>query len=215
MTVDNVLRHDVFLLPGNRIARVGFNYMNIERDMERHEGGDLKDNGGRVISLSEENNLIIDGTLFTHRNIHKLTLMSPDGVTQCHIHHITFCSKWRCRLHDVAVMRLADIDSDVYMLAAKMILMVSNTKVRMARNQRPDISILKDALIKEKYSIRIRIRFGIFHDETALTNDDLNTAMMESAKEIIEYTKTCKSEWIIPDTWRTIEEWRQMKTEAL
>ena len=36
--------------------------------------------------------------------------------------------------------------------------------------------------------------------------------MIESAKETIRYTKTSKSEWISPDTWRTIEEMLKKKT---
>ena len=36
----------------------------------------------------------------------------------------------------------------------------------------------------------LRNGFSILQDETALTVDDFNTAMMESAKETIGYTKT-------------------------
>ena len=39
--------------------------------------------------------------------------------------------------------------------------------------------------------------------------------MMESAKKIIGYIKTFKSEWISPETWRTIEENGQLKKKAL
>ena len=39
--------------------------------------------------------------------------------------------------------------------------------------------------------------------------------MMESVKRKIRYTKTCKSEWISQDTWRTIEERRKLKKTAL
>ena len=58
-------------------------------------------------------------------------------------------------------------------------------------------------------------RFSILQDETALTIDEFITAMMESDEETIGYTKTCKSEWNSPDTWRTIEERRQLKKKAL
>ena len=47
-----------------------------------------------------------------------------------------------------------------------------------------------------------------------LTIDDFNAAMMESAKETIGCTKTCKSEWISPCTWKTIEESRQLEKKA-
>ena len=112
-------------------------------------------------------------------------------------------------------MRNADVGSDHNLLVAKMTLRLRNAKIGTARNQRQDISRLKDTLIKEKLNIMHRNCFSILQDETALTIDDSNTVMMESTKEIIGYTKTCKSEWISPDAWRTIEERRRLKKKAL
>ena len=97
------------------------------------------------------------------------------------------------------------------MLVVKMTLKLRNIKIGTARKQRMDISKLKDTLIKEKLSNTL----SILQDETALTIDDFNTAMMESAKETIRYTNTCESESISLDTWRTIEERRQLKKKAL
>ena len=111
-------------------------------------------------------------------------------------------------------MRNADIGSDHNLLVAKRTLKLRNAKIGMARNQRPDISKLKDTLIKEKFSITLWNYLSILQDETATTIDDFNTSMIESAKETIGYTKTWKCEWIYPDTWRTIEERRQLKKNA-
>ena len=61
----------------------------------------------------------------------------------------------------------------------------------------------------------LRNRFRIHQAKKALTIDDFNTAMIESAKETIGCTKTCKSEWISTDTWRKIEERRQLYKKAL
>ena len=115
--------------------------------------------------------------------------------------------KWRGFLQDVRVMRNADVGSDHNLHVAMLTLKQRNAKIGMTGSKWPVISKLKDTLIKEK--------FIILQDETTLTIDDFNTAMMESAKETIGYTKTCKSEWISLDTWRTIEERRQLKKKAL
>ena len=79
-------------------------------------------------------------------------------------------------------MRNADVGSDRNLLVANMTLNLRNAKIGIARNQRPDTSRLKDTFIKEKISITHRNRFSILQEETALNIDDLNTAMMESAK---------------------------------
>ena len=90
-------------------------------------------------------------------------------------------------------MRNADVGSDLNLLVAKITLKLRNAKIGMARNQRPDISRLK-----EKSGITLRNRFSILQEKTILTINDYKTVMMESAKETIGYMKTCKSERISP-----------------
>ena len=182
--------------------------------MRKHGVGDLTSNRKRVINLCEENNLIIGGTLFTHKNIHKLTWTSLDGRTQSQIDHIIINGKWRGSLLDVRVMRNAVVGCDHNLLVARITLKLRNSKNGMARNQRPDISRLKDTLIKEKFRITPRSRICILQDNVDLTIDDLNIAMMESVLGTIGYTKTCKSDWISPDTWRSVKEIRQFKKKA-
>ena len=118
MTVDDVPQHDVLLLLGDLSARVGCN----NKNRESRGVGDLTNNRERVINLCEENNLIIGGTLFTHRNIHKLTWTSPDGRNQGLIDHIIMNSKWKGSLRDVRVMRNAHVGSDHNLLVARMTL---------------------------------------------------------------------------------------------
>ena len=82
LTADDVPRHAVMLLLGDLKAGVGCSNKNRERVMIVHGVGDLTNNGERVSNLCEEYDLIIGGTLFTHRNIHKLTWTSRDDRTQ-------------------------------------------------------------------------------------------------------------------------------------
>ena len=123
--------------------------------------------------------------------------------------------KWRGSLQDVRVVRNADVSSDHYLLVIKMTLRLRNAKIGTARNQRPDISKLRDTLMKEKLEFTLRNCFSILQDETTFTIDNFNTAIMKSAMETIGYSETCKSEWIFPVSWRTIEERRQLKKIAL
>ena len=187
-TVGNVTRQDVVLLHGDLSARVGCDNKNREIVIGKHGVDDITDNGGRVINLCVEINRIIGGTLYTHRNVRNLTRTSPDERTKSHIDHIIINSKWRGSLHDVRVMRNADVGSDHNLSMAMMTLKHRDTKIGTSRNQRRDISKMKDIHIKEKLNIALRNRISILQDETALTIDDFNTAMMESAKESIGHT---------------------------
>ena len=50
--------------------------------MGREECGVQNDNGERLVEWCAFKNMIIGGTLFPHRNIHKLTWTSPNGQDQ-------------------------------------------------------------------------------------------------------------------------------------
>ena len=142
MTVDDIKRYDVLLLIGDLNAWVGCNNKNREGVIGKHGVGDLKDNGERVINLCEDKSLIIGDSLFTHRNIHKLTRTSSGGRTQSQIDHIIISVKWRDSLQGLLVMRNADVGSDHNLLVAKMTIKLRDAKIGMARNQQPDISKL-------------------------------------------------------------------------
>ena len=213
--LDDIPRHDVMLLMGDFNAKVGSNNMNRERVMGRHGLGDLTDNGERLVGLCEENDLVVGGTLFAHKNIHKLTWTSPDGRTQNQIDHIIINGKWRRSLQDVRVMRHADVGSDHNLLVAKLTLKLRKAKIGNSRGQRLYIAKLKDQASKEDFSIALRNRFSILQDETALTIDSFNKTMTEVAEATLGYRRSTKSEWISEDTWKAIEGRRRLKKRLL
>ena len=45
-------------------------------------------NGYKLVQFAATTDMIIGGTIFTHKNIHKVTWRSPDGVTMNQIDHI-------------------------------------------------------------------------------------------------------------------------------
>lgn len=69
-----------------------------------------------VSLTSLENNLIVGGTIFPHKGIHKLTWMSHDGLTTNQIKHILINRKWCRSLRDVRVCRGADANSDHFLV---------------------------------------------------------------------------------------------------
>ena len=88
-------RRDVLMVVGDLNARVGEENTGRERAMGTEGFGCINNNGERLSDLCVENNLVIGGTLFKHRNIHKTTWRSPDNNTVSQIDHVIVNQKWR------------------------------------------------------------------------------------------------------------------------
>ena len=104
-----------------RYAKGGLDNSNCEEVMGKHGCGCIDDNGERRVDfcLIMNNNFVVGGTIFPHKNIHKPTWKSSDGRTIYEINHVIINKKWRRSLLDVKVYRGADVFSDQYMLFAK------------------------------------------------------------------------------------------------
>ena len=103
---DEVPRHDMLIILGDLNAQVGSENIGIEDTLGREGLGTRNDNGGRLVQFGRMNGMVIGGSIFPHREIHKLTWKSPRGyLTQ--IDHLLINRKWRRSLHDVRVMRSA------------------------------------------------------------------------------------------------------------
>ena len=50
--------------------------------------GAMNDDGERLCDFCSANGLVITGTIFPHKEIHKLTWRSPDGKTVNQIDHV-------------------------------------------------------------------------------------------------------------------------------
>ena len=85
-------QRDLKIIMGDLNAKVGSDNTDKELIMGRHE-------------FCMFNDLVIGGTLFSHKPIHKETWKSPDDKTENQIDHITIDRKWRRSLHDVRVKR--------------------------------------------------------------------------------------------------------------
>jgi hypothetical protein len=77
------------------------------------------DNGVRLVNFVTPKNLRVKSTIFPQRNIHKYTLMSPDGKTHNQIDHILVDRRRHSNVLDVRSFRAADCDSDHYLVVAE------------------------------------------------------------------------------------------------
>ena len=86
--IDGVARKDLILLLGDFNAKVGSNNTGFETVMGKHGLGEMSDNGELFADVCSFNKLVIGGSVFPHKKVHKATWVSPDNRTENQIDHI-------------------------------------------------------------------------------------------------------------------------------
>jgi hypothetical protein len=155
--------------------------------MGRHGLGDRNKNGEVFVDFFSHNGLVIGGTLYIHKNMHKETWTSPDSHTRNQIDHISILSKWRKLLLNVREYRWADIDSDHH-------LVIGEVKVRIARvkqngglaSKKFNYQKLLNAETKDAFLIELKNRLSVLKVEEGKSSNTL----WEETKEV--FTGTSK-----------------------
>ncbi len=120
--------HDVLLIMGDLNDKVGHDNDGLESIIGKHGIGKRNENGERLVEFCSLNNLVITGTIFPHKNIHKETWISPGGRTRNQIDHILVSRRHRTSVRDIRAMRGADIASDHQ-------LVLTRIKLKLKRKQ--------------------------------------------------------------------------------
>ena len=208
---ENVKSHDMLLVIGDLNARVGRDNSGRERVLGRNGYGIINDNGDRLCSFCEENDLVVGGSVFEHRDIHKTTWNSPDGVTKSQIDHIVINGRWKSSLMDVKAHRGADIASDHNLLIGKVRLKLRKNRKRHERSRQYDSAGLKDQQVKQTFQQELRNRFQILGDEQEMTIDVFNQAFKDTSEKVLGFKRKKKEEWISNDTWKKIDDRKDIK----
>ena len=90
---------------GDMNAKVGQDNTGRELIMGKEGIGDINENGELFADFCCHNDLVIGGTTFPHKDIHKTTWTLPDMRTRNQIDHITVARRWRKSMQDVRAYR--------------------------------------------------------------------------------------------------------------
>ena len=93
---------------GDLNTKLGNNNTNRKEVMGMFGAGVVNDNGERLCDFCSANGLVITGTIFPHKQVHKVTRRSPDGKTVIQIDHVMVNGRMRTSILDTRVMRGAD-----------------------------------------------------------------------------------------------------------
>ena len=216
-------QHDVLLIIGDQNAKVGNDNSEHERAMGKEGYGAMNENGERLANLCSTNGLVIGGTIFKHKDIHKITWNSPNGRDKNQIDHIIVNGKWRRSLLDTRAYRGADVNSDHHLVVAKLQLKLKKAD----NNNQPgrkiiDIKRLKEPEIKQKFTIELKNRFRVLEnhnpdEENSIEKkwENIKNVYDKTSEKIIGFRKKNDKTWLTASTWKMIEERGKLKEKVL
>lgn len=210
-TLDQISKGDIVILMGDFNAKIGSDNSNYESIMGKHALGNTRsDNGERLVELCSQHNLVIGGSLFPHKDVHKFTWTSPRSSSiRNQIDHICISKKWRKMLLDVRNKRSADIYSDHELLMATIQLKVMAVQRRNRTPQRMKVNLsnLKVPELKRAYVNKLK--------ELAQSEIDWRNCHVEAVQSTIGFqTHQQRKPWISDETMRMIEVRRTLKNVA-
>ena len=212
--LDEVANCDVVLLMADMNAKIGPSLPGDDEVVGGHCLGTRNDNGTRFVDLCQRYGLVIGGSIFPHRDVHKGTWRSPDGTTVNQIDHIAITRKHRSALLDVRSFRGADIGlTDHYLVKAKLRLKllkhVDSNPPRLY-----DIEKLKDDSISQLFQSSLESKLEEFPDNDVEVPWSIwRDAVRETAENVLGYRRGRKEEWISNSTWDLIQEKKKLKMQ--
>ncbi|VDP23363.1 unnamed protein product [Schistosoma margrebowiei] len=218
--IEKCPRKDLTILMGDLNAKVGIDNTGYEYIIGRDGLGERNENGERFANLCAFNKLVIGGTIFPHKRIHKATWISPDHTTENRIDHIYINKKFRRTMENVRTRRGADVALNHH-------LVVTNLKLKLKRNwtsgqtalQRFNKAFLRDTDKLNEFKITLNNTFQALQgllkeEETTMENNwkGIKEALTSTCQEVVGLKKYHHKEWISIETLDKIKERKNKKT---
>ena len=210
---------DITILMEDFNAKIGMDNTGYEDIMGTHGLGQMNENGERFADLCALNQLVIGGSIFPHKRIHKATWISPNHVKENQMDHICISRKFRRSWRDVRVMRGADVSSDHHLLMATMGLHLKRFTTANSTLTKYNVGLLRHKDTLAAFQIILSNRFQplqelIEDDETDIETqwEHCKKLWHDTCEEVLGKKKTQHQEWISADTIHQLETRRERKT---
>lgn len=217
-TLNGRTRRDIIIVTGDFNAKIGKDNTGRERIMGREGLGTMNENGEMFADFCVFNDLVIGGSVFQHKDIHKGTWVSPDHRTVNQIDHITIDKKFRRSLQDTRVRRGADVASDHHLLVGQVRLKLKKCLPPGSKAGRKFNTIyLNDRALKSTFKLTLSNRFQALEncedDPVEIMWETTKQAWKSTCEEVLGKKSRTQKEWLTAATMRAINKRREKKAE--
>ena len=212
-----VPKHDLLVVMDDINAKMGNDNKDYENILGKNGIGVLNDNGQRLIDFFQLNDLVISGSLFQQKDVHKAMWTAPHGLIKNQIDHFCIRRKFRCSLLNAGAYQRADINSDHQSCSAKMEIRLKSTAKRNTPSiKKLDTERLKALEISNKFK-KLRNNLSTARSESNIETEwaNIKPAYIESATKLLGYRKQNHKQWIAEVTRNKIEKRKQIKSNVL
>nr|XP_012224226.1 PREDICTED: craniofacial development protein 2-like [Linepithema humile] len=153
---DNTPKNDIKIVIGDMNAQIGREegYVGIIGKHSLHS--ESNENGEMLIDFAASKNMIVSSTCFPHRDIHKATWISPDGLTANQIDNLLIERRGATSILDVKARRGASCGTDHFLLQARFRSKIQKQqRSHTQRSEKIDLEKLKDQRTREKYESEV------------------------------------------------------------
>lgn len=170
------------------------------------------ENGTKLISFATSKNMLIKSTYFAHKDIHKQTWASRDGITKNQIDHVLIEKQHHKCIHDIRSQRGADCDSDHFLVKAKFKISLSRHKWSKL-NGVPRFNTMKlknpnilNQYIRELETHKPEVESKINNDDTNQAWNALKENITRATTSVLGHFTTTKNPWFDAECSNAIED---------
>lgn len=210
-------RYDIKLVIGDLNAKVGRedDYKNITGGKSLHKVSNQ--NGMKMIEFASENQLKICSTAFDHKDIHKVTWVSPDGKTKNQIDHVMIENRHSRAIRDCRSYRGADANSDHFLVVAILQQNIPKEKKVKRQCRRYNTEKLKDHNVRKTLQNEIEKRL-LEDSDVILTMEEewlrMETTLKEAAEMCLgNIERKKRDEWFDETCKNALEKRNKAKNE--
>lgn len=207
-TCENIPKNDILILIGDFNAQIGIEEQNKNVAGRETIHNKTNDNGEKLCNLAAITNTFIMSTKFKHKRHHKITWMIPGSTEGNQIDHVMISRKWEKIVHDVRTYRGANVDSDHFLIIAKVKMKIIRNSKQPTIIKRWNLEKLKGLETKQEYSQKVKERLQPFQQNRIEENwEDIKKSILLTTEETLGKKPIHKqNEWFDDDCKQRIYE---------